>query len=1293
MLETSAFNEIKKYRVIILTALKLEYKAVRKHLQIIKKEDHSNINFEIGSFSANDQQWEVIICETGMGNAEAANVTTLAIKQYRPDLVIFVGIGGGLKDVAIKDVVIATQVYNFESAKVTETEHLTRPKGYPIDPELERIAQDIERAAPSGDFSIIKGTIVSGEKVLASIRSSEVELIQTRYNDAVAIDMEGYGFSHSAYTLSTRFILIRGISDKLSDKTAAKDEINQPIAISNASLIAFEFLKRYKPLNSPKEKELIIQEIPQLSQIERSNFSLENLPNESAINLNIITDEIPITLEYHKELDSIRESLLKYQPTSALEQLQALNTRIFGTNLNVVKYRILSYQGAAYLQLKKISDAGRSFIEAHVYNPSDENAQINAAYGYFLLADYPKALSIVRTIIEKSPVNTKAISISIHIRSINENLDEIIASIPNYLAKTREVALVIGCLYHSKHEFEKSICWLKIANDPQNKDPQITSILASSIVNSFKLDKNTLGGRQLQKEHINTLNEAESLFSITLDLVKLDRELQKVYSYCLVERGFIQRILGNKDDWFEDIIEAYRLFPEDPVIILHRSLVYFDQENYHQAEKLLKSILFNEATPNSIGIYLETLKRQRKFSDAINCIEIILKKIEDRAEKDELLTIKIDIYLESGKEFFPDAEKIAFFLFEEDKDSIESRYIYARTLRRINKTSLAKEVLDKIDIKEIEKIPPLIALGIADEFFYLGCFKKAADIYVKIIDTEIPTLYTIRYIESLYHFDKLRNVLEVCRKLHSKGNFTHFSVLREMIIDEEIGNLSAAREICSKYLISFPDDLSMQYNLAVTNFKLQNFSEVDRFLSRKFTAKECELKMGIGISRMLLDRHKIHDSIELAYDLRREYYDKPEAHENYILIFLNSKIEKTGFNVKNKVEEESAVLLRNTDTDEKYFYVIESRDDLSSFLKERSINDPFIKKIIGKKKGEKISIGDPPFEREIEIVDVLNKYIHAFQESYKNYNRDFPLSTSVKKIQIKSIQEEPTQDQIEHDFILPIKSLLDAKQDIINLYYSRQIPISAIANRLKIPYWDLFTGFSQSSDFGINCSSGEKYAILVSAGQIKKGKRLILEISSLYTITSLDIGNLFVSTFGKFLITQAVIEDLRDSLKNLQNSISQKEHMILVPAKDTVTFVDAPIEEYKRQAQNIERILSWINENCKITPCFPLLDLSQSEIDKQKLLGKSALDAIYLSSNKEHLLFSDDKILSLIAQAQCQGDTISIQDILTYFHMMGIINEAEHIKLVNKLFDLNYFYINFDLLYDPCLLGCISSQF
>lgn len=64
--------------------------------------------------------------------------------------------------------------------------------------------------------------------------------------DAVAVEMEGYGFLHGAYMEEgTHALVVRGISDLLDDKTGGSDERWQPIAAAHAAAFAAEFLARF----------------------------------------------------------------------------------------------------------------------------------------------------------------------------------------------------------------------------------------------------------------------------------------------------------------------------------------------------------------------------------------------------------------------------------------------------------------------------------------------------------------------------------------------------------------------------------------------------------------------------------------------------------------------------------------------------------------------------------------------------------------------------------------------------------------------------------------------------------------------------------------------------------------------------------------------------------------------------------------------------------------------------------------------------------------------------------------
>ncbi|MFL6335477.1 MAG: hypothetical protein ACJ754_19375 [Pyrinomonadaceae bacterium] len=59
-------------RAIILTALPVEYNAVRAHLSEINEVVHKGSVYEKGVFKDAGHPWEILIAEIGAGNAGAA---------------------------------------------------------------------------------------------------------------------------------------------------------------------------------------------------------------------------------------------------------------------------------------------------------------------------------------------------------------------------------------------------------------------------------------------------------------------------------------------------------------------------------------------------------------------------------------------------------------------------------------------------------------------------------------------------------------------------------------------------------------------------------------------------------------------------------------------------------------------------------------------------------------------------------------------------------------------------------------------------------------------------------------------------------------------------------------------------------------------------------------------------------------------------------------------------------------------------------------------------------------------
>jgi nucleoside phosphorylase len=233
--------------VVILTALNLEYQAVRRKLAGAQVHRHERGTlFEVGTVQGTSCR--VALGLTNKGNHSAAVIAERAIQEFSPVAVLFVGVAGALWDTArLGDVVMATHVYAYHGGTSEDDGLKSRPRVWETAHGISQLGSHLARVNDWADDTpghgrppqVRFGAIAAGEIVQNSTISAEARWIRQHYNDALAIEMEAAGVAQAGHLNGAPVAIIRGISDRADGtKNSAKDRNWQPRAAANAAAFA-----------------------------------------------------------------------------------------------------------------------------------------------------------------------------------------------------------------------------------------------------------------------------------------------------------------------------------------------------------------------------------------------------------------------------------------------------------------------------------------------------------------------------------------------------------------------------------------------------------------------------------------------------------------------------------------------------------------------------------------------------------------------------------------------------------------------------------------------------------------------------------------------------------------------------------------------------------------------------------------------------------------------------------------------------------------------------------------------
>jgi len=1019
-----------------------------------------------------------------------------------------------------------------------------------------------------------------------------------------------------------------------------------------------------------------------LSKLEAIEAKVDQLVEERTVPTTQLAKEISaqvsadtfgaLTLEYQAELDYAKELINKYQPKQALNYLESLNRRIEHQAQPIVKYRLLANMGAARLSMNQPIEAAKLFIQSYSLNGSDENARYHAALGYALLEHYDEAKKLVHQILESNPTHERAYTVLVQIHP-DKNLDTLIEEIPAFCRNSSSIAYALSHVARRQLNFEQAEYWLRVALEKDSDSFETQASYGTLLLQLVNADPWLAQSRQLNEEDQKKLQKADQFLTDAWEKIA-NTELHGFRPDIIMNRSIIRRFLNRLGEAIQDADIALRIDPDNPTFIRIRAMLAHENNDSKKAIELLERIVESEDTPEAPISLADILRDVGEYDRAIETAKHFLQQNSDSSLSDAAHRIIARSYVESKN-----AEKAIeiFNLIQEKESKSLTDLINAATIatfldEKPVAVKLLREAKNQIDASTLK----IQTLDVADRFYSLGEFRDAAQLYEVITDFTLYTFYTHTLIEAYYYSGQYRKALDLCQILRQNHGISIFLCKMESSIQESVNNLVEAKRICQECLTQFPNTLLIELRLASINYRLEKFDELDEFLKSSVNITDLPFDLAIQLTDLYGVRGFTDKFFESLYRIRKEFYDKSIVHVKYVTSFFEREKVSDSFLACHRVCINSAVYLQD-ESEQISCFVIEDKQNADFSHNEISLEDSQTQKLLNKAVGDEVVFKDDFISKDVrKVVEVTSKYVYAFRESLNLLEKQFSETPGFWTLKV---------DLSECTNGLPknLKSVLDKSNESIReaekLYKTSHIPIGTFAKLTSKDIPSTWGHLISSPELGIFCCQGNQEERSHALSLLTtKPLRLIIDIISLLTIHGLDAADAVVKSFGRLGIAQSTIDVLRNVVEDYKGMKSNGT-AFLGTEGDHFFLHEVTADEVQRSREYFEGIITWIKDNCEISPCTAALDMEQNEIQElEKLVGTSSFETLLIASEPGNLLYSDDWALRQVAKARFKLDGVWTQIVLLRCQELTALKQSEYSEIVVKLVRSNYHYTSID---------------
>jgi tetratricopeptide (TPR) repeat protein/type IV secretory pathway TrbF-like protein len=326
----------------------------------------------------------------------------------------------------------------------------------------------------------------------------------------------------------------------------------------------------------------------------------------------------------------------------------------------------------------------------------------------------------------------------------------------------------------------------------------------------------------------------------------------------------------------------------------------------------------------------------------------------------------------------------------------------------------------------------------------------------------------------------------------------------------------------------------------------------------------------------------------------------------------------------------------------------------------------------GLKVGESKSMGSPPLERTVTVVEIKHRFLHLLHDIMQYFNDRHPSHSGLQKITMEGDDIEP--------FLAVLRQRADDADRTAEAYQQYSLPITLMATLKGRSSLDLME-FLERKPFGIRTcfGSGDERKKAFENIQRARQNGAVLDLSALWTVIRLDAINVVKLVFPKLQIPDSVLNELLQLREDTAEKLNAKGGFTAYE-NGRYFLTEYTPGRIKGEVDALDSILVRVKANFDAVPAIAPDDIEGKlhELVADKRSGQF-MDTAFVAAASGSVLVSEDAVIRRLSAEAKVSNTTWLQPVFAVALNEGKIDQKQYAELISGLARLRHGYVSVDV--------------